>query len=355
MHIVVIRFSSLGDIILQTPLISWLKSQFSDLKITFITSSEFESLVASHPHIDKTLLFNRSKGLKDISNLIKISSIIQNELKADMILDLHGTLRARLIKIFSFRIPSMSVDKRSFLRFLLIRFKINFLKKLESHHERVINDFKFAFGREFNRDELEASLQEQTHNQYVELTTTPLSFTQEQGANLIAQPYIVISPVASFLQKRWPIENFKKLIELILAHDKYANERVVIIAGPEDKYCERLDISNERFINLQGRTSLLESNQIVSKASVCITNDTGIGHIAEASGVSTLVIFGPTSEDFGFKPHLKTSSSISVDIGCRPCSGTGSKECYKEVQECMLLISPQMVLDKLLLLDQKER
>src|SRR5690606_39183769 len=95
--------------------------------------------------------------------------------------------------------------------------------------------------------------------------------------------------------------------------------------------------------NLQGKTSLNESAAWIKNASLCIGNDTGLGHIAESFGVPSIVIFGPTVKEFGFGPHLRDSMVIEEDVFCRPCSTTGARACYRDKQYCMLDITPDKV------------
>lgn len=349
MHFVLIRFSSLGDIILQSPIFSWLKFQFPSCKITFITSVEFSALVEGHPYIDEVKTIKRLKGVEDIKQLRFLANEIQQDLNADIIIDLHNTLRAKLIRFFCFKIPSIIVHKRSFLRFLLVKLKINLLINLESHHERVINDIRFMLNKTFDFDELAQFNQEQTGSEKIGLTTVPKSFTKVK--EIVQGDYIAISPIASFSPKRWPMENFKVLIETFLMDEQFSALKVVLVAGPNDTYCDEMISStlsqSSRFINLQGKTSLEETSMVLARAKLSVTNDTGTGHITEAFGNPALTIFGPTSESFGFKPHLSLSKAISTKEWCRPCSGTGSKDCFRKEQYCMTKISPDFVYKEL--------
>lgn len=346
MNILFIRFSSLGDIVLQTPIISWFKMIYPESKITFLTSKEFRSLVDGHAHIDNCVYYERKRGLDDIRGLKALSYEIESKYKPDLIIDLHGTLRAKLIRLFCSSTLSLVIDKRSIERSILIRLKMNFLKRLSSNHSRVLEDFSFLFNHEFNREKLASFLDDQTHFISDRISSTPMSFTKEIPQKIDGD-YIVISPVASFAPKRWSIENFKKLSKLILDNKKFADYKVVIVAGPSDKYCEVLNTIEsdypERFINLQGKTSLNETVEILAHAKLCISNDTGMAHISESFGRPVISLFGPTSESFGFKPHLEKSVILSQDLWCRPCSGTGKSKCFRSEQFCFTQILPEHV------------
>ncbi len=348
MHFVLIRFSSLGDIILQTPLLSYLKYHFPSCKISFVTLNEYKSLLLDHPYVDEVITHSRQRGLEDIKSL---RALAKNQLEAagvDVIIDLHNTMRGKILRFFAASIPSLVVDKRPWPRKLLVWLKIDLLKRQESHHSRMINDFAFIFGKKFDRSELEQFNREQTGLAELGLTTVPASFTKVPKK--IAGDYIVISPVASFAPKRWPMSRVRELIQKILMDKDLVNYSVVIVAGPGDTYIEEIfeaEDFGERVINLQGKTSITESSEIIAGSKLCLTNDTGSAHMAEAFGVKSLVIFGPTSESFGFRPHLEGSMALSTDVWCRPCSTTGKAKCWRKQQYCMLNLEADMVYQKL--------
>lgn len=331
MHFAFIRFSSMGDVVLQTPLFAWIKFHFPDSKISLITGSEFRDLFLEHPFIDDVIAYKKKRGREDLVSLKQLSK----ELDADFIIDLHNTLRGKLLRFFSWRTPKVVVNKRAIKRFLLIRFKMNLMQDISSHHKRVIEDFAFIFDRHAGFDELESFIQKQTKLAQKTLITTGLSFKTDIVAK-IGAPYIVISPVASFENKRWPIENFLELLTKILNSEKYLSYNFVILGGPGDDFCERFNIiDSERIHNLQGKTTFLESNEILAQTSLTITNDTGVAHLSESFGKPVLSFFGPTSPDFGFKPHLKNSKVLYANMSCSPCSATGSKACSQSSLLCM--------------------
>jgi ADP-heptose:LPS heptosyltransferase len=332
----------MGDVVIQTPLINWLKSKISNLKITLITSSEFKALVESNTEIDSTIYYERKKGRDDLNQLIDLTKKIRNEIKPDFVLDLHNTLRARLINLLTPKIPKIIINKRSFRRFLFIKLKINLFKKLETHHERIIYDLQKILHLTYFRDDLEDFVSKGLSlNGKLSNTCPPVEHIKNNDL-------IVISPIASFAPKRWPIDSFKELIHLILIDDELINYKIKIVAGPNDTYCDELNsdfiINSRRVENLQGRTTLNETNTIIGQSRICITNDTGAGHISEAFGIPVISIFGPTSEYFGFRPHLKKSKVISNEkLWCRPCSADGKKSCFRKEQYCMTGISAERV------------
>lgn len=327
-----IRLSSMGDVIIQTAFAKYLKYVLPDAKLSLITAQEFEATVASSDIFDEIILYKRRRGLSDIWGLIQTAKKVKST-GPNFIFDLHSNTRSRIISFLSF-IPQLGIDKRSWLRILLIKFKVNLLKGVSSQHKRTIEDFQFLFDSNWSWDNL-----------FIQEKSQQLTLIKETSAKV--RPVVCISPVASFGSKRWPVAYYQELINLLLNDVAFSDLSIEIIAGPGDVYCKDLGKGQERVLNKQGQTSLQESIDLISSSLVCLTNDTGAAHIAEASGVPSIVLFGSTSPDFGFRPHLKTSHFFYKSLSCSPCSATGAKSCYKHQHECMLAISPQEVFKKL--------
>ena len=335
MHILLVRFSSMGDVVLQTATVNWLRSLYgANLRLTFVTSSEFVSLIDSHPGINQVISFNR-RG-EEWKDLIKKINQLHAEYPIDLIMDLHATMRSFRLRLSFWTIPALTVDKRRWERFFLTKLKSVRLKRLidtklfglENQVERIINDFENIFGdvRGVRRT---IEYRQGPHRQLTSLGSLP--------EYEISGEYVVLAPSASFAPKRWPIASFVELAKKILQETSY---KVIILAGPEDKFCDAFNvIQDPGLLNLQGKTSLKQSMSILSRTALCIGNDSGMNHIAEAHGVPCLTIFGPTDPRFGFVPHGEKSQYLSKELFCKPCSTTGKTLCYRERLFCMEEIS----------------
>jgi ADP-heptose:LPS heptosyltransferase len=342
MHVLLVRFSSLGDVVLQTATVNFLKSLYGDkLRVTFVTSSEFVSLLNEHPFIDDVVSFNRRGGENWKQFRKKIQNIHQQN-KIDFIFDLHGTLRSSRLRLSFWFIPSISMDKRRVERFFLTKLKIPWIKKifgskffgLEPQVIRTIRDFSTLLGTDLGVWKTQELIK--SKNQ----TLTSLA---KRERSLLNDPYVVIAPSASFVSKRWPIEYFVELVKLILSKTDF---HIVVLAGPEDHFCSAFNqITDNRFLNLQGKTSLRESMNYIAGAGFCLGNDSGMNHIAEAYDVPCLTIFGPTDPLFGFAPHGKRSRFIYKNLWCSPCSTTGKKACFRKMPYCMTSILPSEVMN----------
>ncbi len=330
-HLLLVRFSSLGDVVVQTSVVTWLKATYGqNLRISFVTSSEFKDLLIGHPDIHRVISFDR-KGGETISALAKKISDIHDVDAFDLMLDLHATTRSWLLRFKLWWLPRLVVDKRRFERFVLVGYR--YMKftawtrwaKPWQQVWRTPIDWQGILLAPFKNE-------------------TVMTFTAGGLKNAAERPYAVLAPVASFAMKHWPIEYYLAIAQRFLQDEDFRNWNLVVVAGPDDKHCQAFDvIQHERFKNLQGKTKLKESLAWMQQAKIVLGNDSGMNHVAEAANVPVITIFGPTHEAFGFAPHLKNSVALSLELACRPCSTTGKKDCFRSEQLCMTQLTPEMV------------
>lgn len=344
MRFLLIRFSSLGDILLQTSFASWLKMNYPGCHISLLTLKGNEALVENHPHIDEVISYQKQKGTSDFKNIFRFC---RNDLKSkdfDLIIDLHGTTRAFLTKLFLPELPALSMDKRRLERFLLVKSKINLLKNQSSIHDRNLKDLAWAFNEQFDANELQQFVNE-SFGAGESLISSSVSTLKVKSSNRV-----IIAPGASFNPKRWPVKNFFKVAQSLLENSKCD---IAVIGGPGEDYCsifnELVEIYPQRVQNLQGKLSLKDSMKEVANSCLVIGNDSLIGHIAESCAIPSFVIYGPTIESFGFAPHLEKSKTFSVEkLWCRPCSTTGKSPCFRKSQYCMDMIKPEQITKEVL-------
>lgn len=355
MHIVIVRFSSLGDIILSSSLPAAIKSRWSEkVKISFLTSKAFVPLVEGIKGVDQVIGFSRASGLKGLFELSKLFKTIDDDDKIDLIIDMHCTVRSLFLRLVNPTITRIYVDKRTIERSILTTFKLDFLSwqnqnKRDKHFgelllKRNVLDFKELFDLDLNH----------TMNFVSEKGQGQLSTCF--GADVDEIPtimrenalekfkYICLIPSASFPEKRWPVHKFKALIELLLNDSDFNEYKFVILAGPDDDFCREFDqFIGDQFVNLQGKTSLVESALILKNAKFCVGNDTGLPHISESVGRPACFILGPTGEEFGFYPHLKHSKIVRKILWCRPCTTNGKGNCIRSERFCLNLITENEV------------
>lgn len=306
MKVLIIRFSSIGDIVLTTPVIRCLKQQVDGVEIHYLTKEAFRSILNSNPYIDK-LHFLDDK-LSETVRKLGIEHF-------DYIIDLHNNLRTRLIKL-QLNVKSKSFNKLNLEKFLLVNFKIHTLPQkhiVDRYLETVAflgvrNDEKgldYFFSQEYSI----GSLLPQSHQKYTGL---------------------VIG--AQHATKRLPVH---KLTEIC----KTLKEPIVLLGGKEDteRAEEIVTGCGGHVFNACGKYSLEESAFLVKHAQKIITHDTGLMHIAAAFNKPITSVWGNTVPEFGMYPYKVSHHKVMEVKGlkCRPCSKIGYKKCPLGHFKCM--------------------
>lgn len=334
MKILVIRFSSFGDVLQTLSVAGRLGESFPQAEIHWVIRSEFEPLVSKHPRVHK--VWTVGKGAK-LSDLLRLGRALRTE-NFTHIYDAHNNLRSHILGwllngVFAWRVL---LGRHKFLRrsiyrwkrFLLFRFRKNLFPKPFSGQFALLEPLK-----------------------HWDLPTTaprpPQLFLGDEGktrafANLPAQmrTFVTLAPSAAFPLKRWPMEHWSELVRLL------PDVQFVVLGGPEDGFVQQLaDQFPERVINLAGKLSLLESSQVVAKSAALVSNDTGLMHVAEQTGTPCLALMGPAP--FGF-PSRSATRIYEIDLPCRPCSKHGQGPCINpEFQKCLRDIRPSTVAEGL--------
>lgn len=298
----ILRFSSIGDIVLTTPVVRCLKLQYPDAEIHFSTKKQFKVLVENNPYIDKYFLLEKS-----LNDLIKT---LQSE-NYDYIIDLHNNLRTSIIK---FRIPakSFSFDKLNFKKWLLVNLKINlmpvihivdrYLKTLESFDIKNDNQGLDYFIPEVDKVILESP-----------------------------QPFSAYAIGGQHFTKKLPTH---KIIEIC----QQSKNTIILLGGKEDfETGETIQKAvGNRVINACGKYNLNQSASLLQQAEYVISHDTGLMHIAAALKKRIISIWGNTVPEFGMYPY-KTEYLLveNRELSCRPCSKIGYPKCPQGHFKCM--------------------
>ncbi len=307
MKILVIRFSSMGDIIYTTPIIRCLKRQLPDTEIHFLTKPAFRYIYDGNPYLDKLLLLKPS--LTDTISEIKAEQY-------DYLIDLHNNLRTSIIK-FRTGIRSSTYDKQRVRKWLSLKFN---LKLIPDKHlvDRYLKAVSFL-GITNDQEPVNYYIK-----QYYQLNKLLPASHQ--------QPYIAFIIGATHYTKRMPVEKIISLCQNI--------NRPVVLLGGEDVRTNGEAIANalgSRIYNACGITSLDESVFLVSKSTRIIGFDTGLTHIAEAFNIPIASVWGGTvPELLGVQPyHVQQALVAGVELPCRPCSKFGLEKCPLGHFKCM--------------------
>ncbi|MFT4023617.1 MAG: glycosyltransferase family 9 protein [Flavihumibacter sp.] len=321
--VLIIRFSSIGDIVLTTPVIRAVKQQLPGVELHFLTKKSFAPVLAANPYIDKLHLLT--------DNLQEVTAALKKE-HFDFVADLHHNLRTLRVKQ-ALKCKAVSFNKLNLQKWVLTNFKINLLPKVHIV-DRYMETVK-PLGVLPDGGGLDYFIPE---NELIKQDDIPVS--HHFG-------YIGLVIGAAHATKRLPLEKLKELVTMI-------DHPLVILGGPEDKANgEALSALDPiKIYNACGKFSINESADLVRQAKLIITHDTGLMHIAAAFRKPVISIWGNTAPAFGMYPYYgpagfdqaKPSVMVAVEgLRCRPCSKIGYDACPKKHFKCMQDISlPQV-------------
>lgn len=315
----IIRFSSIGDIVLTTPVVRCLKTQVEGAEVHFLTKKAFTPVLAHNPYIDKLHV------LQDSLNQT-IDALKQEEF--DYIIDLHHNLRTLIVKN-KLKKLSFSFNKLNIEKWLMVTFKINRLP------EKHIVDRYFETVKLFDVENDGKGL-DYFISPTDEVDVTQLPETFRNG-------YIGFVIGAKHNTKKLPVQKIISLLRKI-------NKPVIILGGKEDA-SEGDEIANAlggRIYNACGKYSLGQSASLVKQADAIIAHDTGLMHIAAAFKKKIVSVWGNTIPGFGMYPYEPGAGSQIIEVKelkCRPCSKIGYAKCPKGHFNCMNLIDEQQITD----------
>jgi len=332
--ILVIRFSSLGDIILLNPIFKTIKALWPDREMIFVTKYTYRKIAINNPYVDKCVFLN-----EEGKTLSKMIYELANMGRFEYIFDMHNNIRSFLIKLFIRGNYRHTINKFTVKRYLTIWTKRDY--KIPDAVERYKNVILSAARTSHISAQLNYEFFIPNINYYKNLSYSILP--QEYDNR-----YICISPGAKWLTKRWPVEKYAELLKFLI-NDA---EESIVLTGDKDEIAigERLlslvnnKDKNVRVINLIGRTALDELVGIVSRAKLYIGNDSGTSHIAAMANVPSVIILGPTDKKLGFFPYKNNNVYIiEKSLNCRPCTLHGRNRCPKKHFKCMYDITAEEV------------
>ena len=330
-RILVIRLSSLGDILLTTPLLRLLRTQCPEAQIDVLVKAQYQDLLRVHPGVTQLLTFESQSSLFQMVRTLRGTFY-------DMALDLHGTLRSRLLLQGIRAHYKLGYNKRVLRRALLVHLGWNTLKGMTP-----VPELYAAPLRRRGLTEPLAGLE-----MYLEVKSVEAMRTYVTQSFPDTPPLLALAPGARWPTKRWPVERFAVVAQEMAREMKAA---IVILGGKEEvplaqELCRRLSDNNVRVLNNTGQLSLMYTAALLQYCRVLLSNDSGLMHMATALQVPVVAIFGPTVQEFGFYPfQARAAQVVSTPLPCRPCTTKGSQSCPKSHHGCMEYIPSERVLD----------
>lgn len=318
--ILVIRFSSIGDIVLTSPVIRCLKQQIPDIELHVLTKNSYQSILSVNPYVNK--VFCLKDSLKDLLPELKAENY-------DFIVDLHKNFRSFRVR-FALRKPSASFPKLDFQKFLYTKLKIGKLPDIHivDRYFKAVDKLGVkndGQGLDFFFKESDAVL--------------PMDLPEKFAAVVIGgQHSTKILPAEKVIEVRRALE-----IPVVLVGGKEDAEHGELI-------CKAL---GNNVINTCGKLNVGQSAMVLKRSEVVLANDTGMMHIAAALRKPIVSVWGNTVPEFGMYPYMPTCPQRSCfvenkTLKCRPCDKLGFKQCPKDHFACMNTLDANEIAGKMM-------
>lgn len=309
MKILVVRFSSIGDVVLTTPIVRCIKQQMQGAEVHYLTKRQFETIVQQNPYIDKYFTIQK--------NISEILPVLKKE-KYDYIIDLHHNLRTIQLKL-ALGVKTFSFNKLNYQKWLKVNLKVDKLPKVHIV-DRYFETVK-ELGVKNDNKGLDYFIPKNDEVNIKEINP------------LLSNGFYALVAGGSYYTKQIPLSKLKEICAL-------SNKPLVILGGKEDTATAAIlqkDYPN-KVINVCGKYQLNQSASIIKQSEKVITSDTGLMHIAAAFKKNIVSLWGNTVPEFGMYPYLPGTNSKILEVNnlkCRPCSKLGYKKCPKGHFLCM--------------------
>ena len=304
----ILRFSSIGDIVLTTPVIRCLKQQYPDAEVHYVTKKSYETLLENNPHIDKVFVLE--------NGLNKMIKDLQSE-RYDYVIDLHNNLRTTIIKL-RLGVKSFSFDKLNLQKWILVKFKKNLMPNVHIV-DRYMNTVE-SLGVKNDNKGLDYFIPEKDE--------MPSDWLPENFRN----GYAVYAIGGQHETKKLPLNKMIELCQTIKLP-------LVLIGGKEDSIISEqltINIKNIPIFDACGKCNLNQSASIIQNSELVYTHDTGMMHVAAAFKKKIVSVWGNTVPELGMYPYQTDFEVIeNKDLNCRPCSKIGYNKCPLGHFKCM--------------------
>ena len=323
-NILLVRFSSIGDLILVTPLVRAIRERHPDARMTFVVREDMLDTLRHNPRLDQLIAWRRGTPLADLARRLRSESWTHR-------LDLHGSMRSHLLR----RMVGGSwsgYPKHRLRRRLVITSGGRRGGTLGHVAERY---FAAARGLDVAPDGRPPEF-----FTTAEADTEAAAFLGQHDLGT-TRPLVALAPGAAHFTKRWPRRHWIELTRrLVATHD------VVVVGGESEREAGAMmeQAGGHHARSAAGRYSLDGTAAIIRRAARLVAGDTGVLHLATAVGTPVIGLYGPTVEAFGFFPYRAPAVALQLELACRPCSSQGGPACPLGHHHCLVRLMPDAVL-----------
>ncbi|MDZ7266737.1 MAG: lipopolysaccharide heptosyltransferase II [candidate division KSB1 bacterium] len=329
-RILILRLSSIGDVVLVSPLVRVLRRRLPQAEIDFVVKAEFAELMRHNPHLNAVHEVPTAARLAGLQRLREKLA----DRRYDTVLDLHKNFRTQYLLHGLGAGQVLRYRKHVVRRWLHVRFKLATMRNLPPVYQRYL--------------QAAAPLGVRDDGAGTELHWLPSHEAEAaQALPLTAHdrtlPMLALAPGAGYFTKRWPPEYFAELAGLLLARGRDC--WIAVLGGEQDRAAgQQIAAAGHRVIDLTGRLSLLAAAAVLARSRLVVANDSGLMHMAEAVKTPVLMLAGSTTRALGFFPQRRESLVLENQaLPCRPCSHLGHAACPRRHFRCMRDITPAQV------------
>lgn len=319
-NILLIRFSSIGDIILTTPIVRAIRSRHPAARISYVVREDFADLLRHNPRIDRLITWPHRAPLGPLAAQLRGEQWTHR-------IDLHGSLRSRRLRLLIGG-EWTGYPKHRLRRSMLIATR----RRRGGYLGPIVERYALAA-----RD-LDITLDDKPAEVFisVEAEQAAGAFLAEHGLGRTRR-LVALVPGAAHFTKRWPPEHWAALVD-----EMAATTDLVILGGEaERQLAGALAARVPRGVaSAAGRFSLLGSAALLRRAAAAVAGDTGLMHLSTAVGTPVIALYGPGVEQFGFFPWRAAARVLELELPCRPCSAHGSERCPLDHHRCLRDIAP---------------
>ncbi len=330
-HILVIRFSALGDVAMAVPVIKNLLAQNPDLEITFL-SNPF--VAPFFKDIERLSFYGINvKDYKGIAGIYKLSKKIKAEIAFDAIADLHNVLRTKLLRFFLANKNTAVIDKGRKEKKQLTKPSNKNLHSLKTSFERYADVF-LKLG-------LQIQLQKEMGITALQPTISLLPFEKTGNEKIIG-----IAPFAKHHAKMYPLHKMMEVINMLFTNNK--NKILLFGTASEMAQLDNSVLNQPKIFSMAGKLSFAEELNVISQLDVMVSMDSANMHLASLYNVPVVSLWGGTHPYLGFYGWGQAEKNIlQIDLPCRPSSVFGNRSCPVHGDAgCMQDITPEMVVEK---------
>jgi len=321
--ILIIRLGSLGDVILTTPVLSFLHARFPDAMIDFAVKKEYADLFSSDPRIRSLRIFDSRGAHRGISGLLAFISTLR-DISYDLVIDLHSNLRSFVIRKRLKGVRKIIYRKDVLRRRLLVWGLLNKGAEFKHTVQKYLDALK------------PLGLNEGVAPPNIFLSPDNIQWAQQYLAGIgDGKAILGIAPMAAWFTKKWFGERFRAVAERV--RDELS-ARVIYFGSAEERGSIEV-LAGKSAPIVTGDVGIRNLAALLARCSLLLTNDSGLMHLATAVGTPVVAIFGPTTRELGFFPLGSNDVVVEKEVSCRPCTLHGDEVCPNGHFKCMDFIS----------------